>query len=64
MSDGTILAASGLDERFGRNNTLERNTDPDHSAWVKTRDFHLPLYPHLFQLRDGRLFFTGGKVRR
>ena len=62
MSDGTILAASGLDERFGCNNTLERNTDPDHSAWVKTRDFHLPLYPHLFQLRDGRLFFTGGKM--
>jgi hypothetical protein len=64
MSDGTILAASGLDEqaRSLDNNTLERNTDPDHSAWVKTRDFKLPLYPHLFQLRDGRLFFTGGKM--
>ena len=64
LSDGTILAASGLDEQAKGldNNTLERNTDPDHAAWTKTRDFNLPLYPHLFQLRDGRLFFTGGKM--
>ena len=64
MSDGAILVASGLDEqaRGLDNNTLERNADPNHGAWVKTRDFNLPLYPHLFQLRDGRLFFTGGKM--
>ena len=64
LSDGTILAASGLDEQAQglENNTLERITDPDHTDWVKTRDFNLPLYPHLFQLSDGRLLYTGGKM--
>ncbi len=64
LSDGTVLAASGLDEqaRGLENNTLERKTDPDHGSWVKTRDFNLPLYPHLFQLSDGRLLYTGGKM--
>jgi len=64
LADGTVLAASGLDEQ-GKgldNNTLEHNSDPDHAPWVKTRDFNLPLYPHLFQLADGRLFYTGGKM--
>lgn len=64
LSDGTVIAASGLDEqaRGLDNNTIERNTAPGNNAWVKMRDFNLPLYPHLFQLRDGRLFYTGGKM--
>ena len=64
LNDGSTLAASGLDEQGQGldNNTIERIVDPDHGAWVKTRDFNLPLYPHLFQLRDGRLFYTGGKM--
>jgi hypothetical protein len=64
LSDGSALIASGLDEtgRGQSNNTLERSLDPSKTAWVKTRDFNLPLYPHLFQLADGRLFFTGGKM--
>jgi hypothetical protein len=64
LSDSAVLAASGLDEGAQglENNTLERNSDPDHAGWVKTRDFNLPLYPHLFQLADGRVFYTGGKM--
>jgi hypothetical protein len=62
LADGTVLAASGLDDKGLDNNTLEHNSDPDHAAWLKTRDFNLPLYPHLFQLADGRLFYTGGKM--
>lgn len=64
LSDASVVAASGLDERAQGffNNTLERNQDAGNAAWVKTRDFDLPLYPHLFQLRDGRLFYTGGKM--
>ncbi len=64
LSDGTVIAASGLDQNGAGpgGNTLERNTDPDHAAWGKTRDFDLPLYPHLFQLRNGQLFYTGGKM--
>ena len=68
LSDGSVVAASGLDEQgkglFDNSaaNTIERMVDPDHGVWVKTQDFGLPLYPHLFQLRDGRLFYTGGKM--
>jgi hypothetical protein len=64
LSDGKILAASGLDENGGgpNGNTFEINPDPDHAAWAKTRNFDLPLYPHLFQLADGRFFYTGGKM--
>jgi hypothetical protein len=64
LSDGTVLAASGLDQNGvgPAGNTIERNNNPDAGAWKKTRDFDLPLYPHLFQLQDGRIFFTGGKM--
>ena len=64
LSDGTVVAASGLNENGDgpNNNTLERNTDPGHAAWTMTRNFDLPLYPHLFQLRAGQLFYTGGKM--
>jgi hypothetical protein len=64
LSDGSALVASGLDEtgQGNSNDTFERNADPANAAWVKTRDFRLPLYPHLFQLSDGRLFYTGGKM--
>jgi hypothetical protein len=64
LGDKRVLALSGLDEQGNgtNNNTIEINTDPDHAAWQKTRDFDLPLYPHLFQLEDGLLFYTGGKM--
>ena len=64
MADGRALAFSGLNEHGGegnQNNTIEVNANPA-AAWQKTRDFALPLYPHLFQLADGRVFFTGGKM--
>ena len=63
LSDGTVLAASGLDEHGAtpNENPIERTTDAP-GAWQATRDFNLPLYPHLFELADGRLFFTGGKM--
>jgi hypothetical protein len=31
-------------------------------VWQKTRDFTLPLNPHLFPRANGRLFHTGGKM--
>jgi hypothetical protein len=64
LQDGTVLAASGLDGngKGPEKNTIERNDDPDRAVWQKNRDFDLPLYPHLFQLVDGRLFYTGGKM--
>src|SRR5437773_1552934 len=64
LKDGAVLAASGLDEHGDghANNTLERAADPERAAWATTRDFNLPLYPHLFPLADGRLVYTGGKM--
>jgi Domain of unknown function (DUF1929) len=64
LSDGRVLAASGLDEQGNgpQNNTIEMNTNPGTAAWQTARAFDLPLYPHLFQLASGRLFYTGGKM--
>jgi hypothetical protein len=64
LSDGTVLATSGLDENGNGpgNNTIERLAPPYTGAWAKTRNFDLPLYPHLFQMQDGTLFYTGGKM--
>jgi Domain of unknown function (DUF1929)/FG-GAP-like repeat len=63
LDDGSVVAASGLDENGAVNETLERNLDPvAPGPWTKTRDFVLPLYPHLFQLASGQLLFTGGKM--
>jgi Galactose oxidase-like, Early set domain len=64
LDNDSVIAASGLDEQAQgqTNSTLERNPDPAHAPWTITRDFNLPLYPHLFQVHDGRVFFTGGKM--
>jgi hypothetical protein len=66
LSSGEVIALSGLDvdgiTGSLQNGTIELNTNPDNVAWTRTRDFNLPLYPHLFLLNDGRLFFTGGKM--
>lgn len=57
LTDGTILAASGLDENGNgpAGGTLETNPDPDRQSWTSLQPYDLPFYPHLFQLRDGRL---------
>lgn len=64
LSDKSVVATSGLDDQGNgpQNNTIERNDSPDHAAWLKTRNFDLPLYPHLFELLNGMLFYTGGKM--
>jgi hypothetical protein len=63
LNDGSVLATAGLSETsVTAPNTIETNTDPANAAWVKRRDFDLPLYPHLFQLAGGRVLFTGGKM--
>lgn len=66
LSDGRVIAASGLDDQAVEpsvfNGTLEINENPQNENWAKTRDFNLPLYPHLFLLHDGRFFYTGGKM--
>lgn len=64
LSDGTAIAVSGLDDQgTGTSATaIERITQPDAGRWAFSRDFGLPLYPHLFALKDGRVLYTGGKM--
>ncbi len=65
LSDGSVLATSGLDEAGDRPGTaaqLELNSAPSTAAWTGGRNFNLPLYPHLFLLANGQLFYSGGKM--
>ncbi len=62
LANGSVLATSGLGSDGALNETIELNTNPDNARWTLARDFELPLYPHLFLLSDGRLFYSGGKM--
>lgn len=62
LPDGEAIATSGLDENGNAAGSTERLVNPDADAWQPGREFNLPLYPHLFVLRDRRLVYTGGKM--
>ncbi|MGH3771246.1 MAG: galactose oxidase-like domain-containing protein [Pseudonocardiaceae bacterium] len=62
LNDGQSIATSGLDEQGVATDAIEKIAHPDTDAWTTARTFNLPLYPHLFLLRDGRLVYTGGKM--
>jgi hypothetical protein len=67
LGDGRVLAATGFTEVFSfQHNQSIEIYDPANNHW----DIHhfppgfpnLPLYAHIFQLADGRLFFNGGHM--
>jgi hypothetical protein len=69
LGDGRILATSGLNEHGAPNRDLEIYTpDAGLGAWqtlstpLTLQFFGLPLYAHNFQLADGRILFTGGRM--
>jgi hypothetical protein len=67
LGDGTILAASGLGEHGddAPKTTLElysAATDGWQTRQLSGGFPGLPLYPHLFLLADGRVFFSGGRM--
>ncbi|MEU3354387.1 galactose oxidase-like domain-containing protein [Streptomyces sp. NPDC037389] len=63
LADGRVLAVSGLNKTGGGNDTPEIY-DPATNTWTPTtaRTPGWPLYPHLFLLRDGRIFWTGASL--
>jgi len=67
LADGRVLAVSGLNENGTPNPTFEvysQNTDSWHDVPVPHGGpfFGLPLYAHLFLLRNGLVFFSGGRM--
>ena len=69
LGDGRILVASGLNEHGALNRDLEVYTPnaaggqwQTFSSPVSLEFLGLPLYAHLFQIADGRIFFTGGRM--
>jgi FtsP/CotA-like multicopper oxidase with cupredoxin domain len=63
LGDSRILAVSGWSVSGDPvlNETPEDFAEPSGwSAW--SRNVRFPLYPHLFLLKDGRLFYSGGHV--
>jgi Domain of unknown function (DUF1929) len=62
LNDGRAIATSGLDGGGAATTEIEQIAHPETDPWTSARSFALPLYPHLFLLRDGRLLHTGGKM--
>jgi hypothetical protein len=68
LGSGQVLAASGLTEDHvttPHNHTLElydAATNTWHTLTFPNGFPGLPLYPHMFQLADGRVFFDGGRM--
>jgi len=67
LADGRVLAVSGLNENGTLNTTFEiytPGTDSWHDLPVPQGGlfFGLPLYAHLFLLRNGLVFFSGGRM--
>ncbi|MBW3548132.1 MAG: DUF1929 domain-containing protein, partial [Actinobacteria bacterium] len=66
LGDGSVLTVSGAVETGGVTNPDLEIYHPDTDTWQLLHVPHdipaLPLYPHLFQMADGRVFFAGGRV--
>jgi hypothetical protein len=62
LGDGGVFTISGL----GRNGTVNRVHEIYSAAtgWTSlpSINYDWPLYPHLFLLRDGNIFYSGGNM--
>ena len=62
LADGTVMAVSGTNQAGTGLNTVPEIFNETTGAWTDApalRTPGWPLYPHLFLLQGGRLFFTG-----
>lgn len=59
LGDGRIVAISGDSDTGPKNRTPEIFSPTSGWTPLPTSTQDWPLYPHLFLLRDGKLFFTG-----
>lgn len=63
LSDGRVLSVSGLDDIGqlvpGKNETY----DPKTRKWTYTKGIRqFPTYPALFQMEDGKIFYSGANA--
>jgi FtsP/CotA-like multicopper oxidase with cupredoxin domain len=64
LGDGRMVAVSGTNEAGTATNEIPEVFDSATSRWtpLAARTTNWPLYPHLFLLRTGEVFFTGGSL--
>jgi FtsP/CotA-like multicopper oxidase with cupredoxin domain len=62
LGDGCILAVSGLSSTGGANRVPEIFAPGQNWSALAASGFDWPLYPHLFLLRNGRIFYSGGQM--
>ncbi len=69
LGDGRVLIAAGLDRNGNPTRSLEVFTPDAGLGTMRTLPLpapaifsRLPSYPHLIQMLDGRIFFTGGRM--
>ncbi|MCL1470063.1 galactose oxidase-like domain-containing protein [Argonema antarcticum] len=62
LGDGRVLAVSGLGED-GNLNLIPEIYSPQTNTWTAfgQNTSQLPMYAHLFLLRDGKIFYSGGQ---
>jgi len=65
LGDGKVMAFSGTNQAGSGLNEVPESFDQATGTWTPAphlRTPNWPLYPHLFLLDDGRLFFTGASL--
>ena len=62
LGDGRILAVSGASSTGGANRVPEVFGPGQNWSAVTASGFDWPLYPHLFLLGNGRIFYSGGQM--
>ncbi|MFB2974419.1 galactose oxidase-like domain-containing protein [Aerosakkonema sp. BLCC-F183] len=61
LGDGRVLAVSGQGED-GKLNVVPEIYSPKTNNWTAFKNTSaLPMYAHLFLLRDGKIFYSGGQ---
>lgn len=62
LGDGRAIAVSGLREVGSDNRQPEIYSNVSGWSLLPASTFDWPLYPHLFLLRDGTIFYSGGTM--
>jgi FtsP/CotA-like multicopper oxidase with cupredoxin domain len=62
LGDGGVIAVSGASSTGGNNRVPGIYRSGSNWSSLAASTFDWPLYPHLFLLRNGNLFYSGGRM--